>query len=477
MPKAYTFKPGDNGVHVFTGVILATAGLQTIRVQDTKASNIVGSTKLMVSPAKTTRLMVVPAAPNVLPKVAFGVTVTAQDQFGNTTPAYQGKIHFTSSDAAAGVVLPGEYTFSPTDNGVHTFVNAVTLVTAGAQTITATDAAAAAITGTGNVTVGAAVISRFSLVASANPVTAGTPFTLSLTVLDALGNVVTGYTGKVQFTSSDKNAAVVLPMAYAFMPGDRGVHVFDGIVLATAGSQTITATDTVVKNVTGSARITVNPAAASTFVVNAAAGIALQGVPAVITVTAQDKFGNTATGYRGTVKITSSDTKAVLPMSYTFSPADGGVHTFFGTNAVTLKTLGNQTITATDTNMPALTAMAPVEVIAPAAAAGFQVTILAPNPSTEKGLQAVPTGTPFTVVVTVVDANGFVTPSDLVTINFTSTDKNGGIKLPANYTFAAGDLGTHTFSGVVLITRGIQSIIVADSKKVLPAARASVVVQ
>lgn len=81
------------------------------------------------------------------------------------------------------------------------------------------------------------------------------------------------------------------------------------------------------------------------------------------------------------------------------------------------------------------------------------------------------------MIVTVVDANGFVTPSYLGTINFTSTDNNAGIKLPANYTFVAGDLGTHTFSGVVLITRGIQAVVATDTKNAALTARARVVVQ
>jgi hypothetical protein len=321
------------------------------------------------------------------------------------------------------------------------------------------------------------VVSRFMLVASANPVTAGTAFILTLTALDALGNVVTDYTGTVHFTSSDKNPAVALPKDYTFVAGDKGVHVFNGVLLATAGMQTITATDTVSMVVSGSAQIKINPATASTLVVKADAALVLQGVPSVITVTAQDKFGNTANTYRGTVKVTSGDAKAVLPANYTFTAADNGVHTFFGTSAVTLNTLGDQTVAVTDTMAAALNAKTDVTVIAPTAAAGFQVTILAPNPSTLPGLQAVPTGTPFAVVVTVVDANGFVTPSYLGTINFTSTDKDAGIKLPANYTFVAGDLGIHTFNGVVLITRGIQTVVATDTKNALLTGMARVVVQ
>ncbi len=47
-----------------------------------------------------------------------------------------------------------------------------------------------------------------------------------------------------------------------------------------------------------------------------------------VTVTAYDAFGNTATGYTGTVHFTSSDIQAVLPANYTFTGGDAGVHVF-----------------------------------------------------------------------------------------------------------------------------------------------------
>src|SRR5207247_39139 len=58
-----------------------------------------------------------------------------------------------------------------------------------------------------------------------------------------------------------------------------------------------------------------------------------------------DAYGNLATGYRGTVRVTSSDAQAVLPADYTFTAADAGRHTF----TTTLKTAGSQSLTATDT--------------------------------------------------------------------------------------------------------------------------------
>jgi hypothetical protein len=73
------------------------------------------------------------------------------------------------------------------------------------------------------------------------------------------------------------------------------------------------------------------------------------GTPFDVTVTALDPYGNTAVNYQGTLTFSTTDTDPGigLPADYTFTAADGGVHTF--TAGVTLNTPGDQTITATDT--------------------------------------------------------------------------------------------------------------------------------
>ena len=70
-----------------------------------------------------------------------------------------------------------------------------------------------------------------------------------------------------------------------------------------------------------------------------------------MTVTAHDAYGNVATGYTGTVSLTSSDPHAVLPPTYTFTSYDQGTHTF----SVTLQTAGIQSITATETANASIT--------------------------------------------------------------------------------------------------------------------------
>jgi hypothetical protein len=71
--------------------------------------------------------------------------------------------------------------------------------------------------------------------------TAGDNLNMTVTVLDETNSTATGYRGMVRFTSSDPQA--VLPSDYTFTAADNGVHTFTA-TLETAGSQSITATDT-----------------------------------------------------------------------------------------------------------------------------------------------------------------------------------------------------------------------------------------
>src|SRR5262249_47387100 len=139
-------------------------------------------------------------------------------------------------------LLPAEYTFVASDNGVHTFSNGVTLLTAGTQTITATDADSG-ITGSVTIIVSPSVppVDHFVLSAP-DSVLAGRPFPVMVTAFDAQGQVAKGYTGTVTFSSSDPYPGV-LPADYTFTSSDNGTHTFAGLSLFTARTQTLTVRD------------------------------------------------------------------------------------------------------------------------------------------------------------------------------------------------------------------------------------------
>jgi hypothetical protein len=88
----------------------------------------------------------------VVTGVPFDLTVTAVDPYGQVAIGYTGTITFSSSDSDPNVVLPADYSFSGADAGMVTFPGGVTLITLGAQTLTATDTVSG-ITGTATITV------------------------------------------------------------------------------------------------------------------------------------------------------------------------------------------------------------------------------------------------------------------------------------------------------------------------------------
>jgi hypothetical protein len=205
-------------------------------------------------------------------------------------------------------------------------------------------------------------------------VTAGSQFSLGVTaVAEDQSTTITNYSGTVGFTSSDPSP---------ILPGNstltNGTGTF-GVTLNTAGSQSVTATDASVPAFTGTVNTDVvatpvNPPAATHFTVSAPAS-ASHGSAFSVTVTALGANNKPATGYAGTVHLTSTDHAAVLPANATLT---NGARTF----TVTMETLGSQTVTATDTVTSSITGTSSqISVSAPSMhvfAAGLQM-ISAPS--------------------------------------------------------------------------------------------------
>jgi hypothetical protein len=115
----------------------------------------------------------------------------------------------------------------------------------------------------------------------------------------------------------------------------------------------------------GGVNIGAYQASASTLAVTGLPSSAVAGIALTATLTAKDIFGQTAVGYTGTAHFSSTEGLAALPADYTYTLADGGVHTSAG--EVTLYTAGTWDVTATDTVTSSITGSASVNVT-PAAA-------------------------------------------------------------------------------------------------------------
>ncbi len=276
-----------------------------------------------------TAIVVMPGSATVADGATEPFIALAFDQFGN---AYQPAFRWSLDAGSVGTVDA---------NGLYTAPDAGT----GAATVRA---ALGSVSGTAGITITDQVPASFLVtVTAADPYIAGTPFDVTVTVLDANGAIDAGYRGTIHFSSADPYGAT-LPADYTFTAGDAGMVTFPGqAALYTAGTWDITVTDPN-SGITGSAVLTVTPGAAVAFQVIAPAMVS-SGIPFDVTVLAVDAYGNVDPNYTGTITFGTSDPDpgVMLPPDYTFQPGDQGMATFAG--GVTLITPGDQVLTVADT--------------------------------------------------------------------------------------------------------------------------------
>jgi hypothetical protein len=162
-----------------------------------------------------------------------------------------------------------------------------------------------------------------------------------------------------------------------------------------------------------------------------------------VIVQAEDAHHKVTTNFKGTVqiKLTTTDTGAKLPASFTFSARDLGRHTF----QVTLAATGAQTVKAASGG---LAGNAPI--IVDGSVTHFGVYALG---------QAM-TGSPTVFNVVALDANNSPVAGYVGTVHFSSTDFYAAG--PADYTFSAADAGSHLFQ-VSFANAGLQSVAATDT--------------
>jgi len=275
---------------------------------------------------------------------------------------------------------------------------------------------------------------HFSITAQASS-TVGAAFNFTVTALDASNNVASKYPGTVQVTSSDIQAVLSPPNSTLV----NGSSIFSA-TMKTAGSQTITATDTVAASITGtSASIDVSASLGPHFSVTAPANDTA-GTSFNFTVNALDGANNPLPSYSGTVSFTSSDNQASLPANSTLT---NGTRSF----SATMKTAGSQVVIAADTVTASMTGTSSAINVSSAGTTHFSVVAPA----------YVNSGTAFRLDVTALDAWNNVASAYSGMAHFSSSD--GAAVLPADSGFAAG---TGMFSAT-LNTLGVQTVTATDT--------------
>jgi hypothetical protein len=276
------------------------------------------------------------------------------------------------------------------------------------------------------------VATQLVVTPASSTVSAGTALSFTVTAVGASGAVASGYSGTVHFISNDSQAVLPADSKLA-----NGTGIFSA-TFKTAGGVQFTATDTVTPSISGGAPISVNPGPVSQFTVTTPMA-ASTGLPINLTMVAQDGFGN-ATIYAGTLHFASTDAQAVLPAN---SPFTNGTGNF----TVTFKTVGSQTITATDTVTAALKATS--SVISVVSNTATHLAINGPGSTNTRAT--------FNVTVSALDAANNVSAGYSGTVHFTSSDAQA--KLPADSGLTAG---AGKFSAT-LETTGTQTLSAADT--------------
>ncbi|MBM4068204.1 MAG: Ig-like domain repeat protein [Planctomycetes bacterium] len=309
LPASVTLVNGTARVFV----VLKTAGTRWLKAS---MGTLIGSANISVSPAAASRFAV--SSPTAATAgEAFQVTLIAKDPFGNDVPSFNGVVRLYSTDGQA--VRPATVTLV---NGKAT-AN-VTLTLAHTVKLAASNGVIGGYSGL--ITVSPAAVAKVT-VKSAAVVGAGNRLNVVITGKDIYGN---NCNGSVKLTSSDGQP--VSPDTFTMTNGVAYASVY----LYKAGVVQLTAAIGKVSGTGGN--VTVVPAAVASFAVGVPS-TATVGAGFSVTITALDRYGNTVTGFTGTVLLTSSDGQTVSPTHITL--VRGKV-----TTNITLKKSGIITLTA-----------------------------------------------------------------------------------------------------------------------------------
>jgi hypothetical protein len=201
----------------------------------------------------------------------------------------------------------------------------------------------------------APVATHFAVTSIVSTTAAGTSFSITVTALDSSNAVVTGYAGAVHLTSTDLSG--ILPATYTFTTSDKGVHTFTGVVLKTAGTQSLSASDVANSSLLGSVSVKVIPAAATHLAflqqpTSVGAGLLISPTVQVEVLDAYNNVVTTDNQHTVTIAIGANPAAGVLGGTLT-ATVSGGIATF---STLSINQLGNgYTLVASSAGLSSVT--------------------------------------------------------------------------------------------------------------------------
>ena len=309
-PASSTTVTFTAGVGKATGIKLYDAQSTTLKVTEGPIEGISGSFTVK---AAATKKFSVPTPGEQEAGVAFNVTLTATDEYGNTATSYVGAKTLAWSgpgNSPSPFSTAPEYPASATTvtfaNGVGTASEIDLYAAAAAVTLTVKEGAVKGTSGSFTVKAGSA--NSFS-VPTPSEQTAGTAFNVKVTAIDEWGNTAKSYAGSKTLvwsgpSNSPSGQAPSYPSTATTVIFTAGAGTATTIKLYDAQSTTLTATEGTIAGATGT--FTIKVAATKKFSVptpsEQEAGVAFN-----VTLTATDEWGNLTTGYAGAKTLVFSE--------------------------------------------------------------------------------------------------------------------------------------------------------------------------
>jgi Ca2+-binding RTX toxin-like protein len=221
----------DQGVMTLVNHVLTSgqAQLSLVQQQIATLANLAASGQTTSAEAQTLLAFLNNIYFGKLPTAFGGSSVTG------ITPTSSGPVWFTCANGMLGSFTNGKTPVAVTLNNVPVQISSLVVGSNGTAWFVTT-AGQIAFCPVGQTAAAADQLASLQVNAAGSTL-AGVPIGVTVTALDAAGNVILDFPGTIQITSSDAQAT--LPNNYKFSSADQGSRSFP-VTLNTTGSQTIT---------------------------------------------------------------------------------------------------------------------------------------------------------------------------------------------------------------------------------------------
>ena len=221
-----------NGVATFSGLTEDQAGSNNWLLATGAGLNSVPTNSFTVTALAATQLEVWGPDSNVLPGSAFGMTILAEDPYGNMDPSFSGDVTLALMNSPGGATLGGTLTVTALA-GVASFsglsIDALgTGYTLQAQSAGLTSATSASF----DVTADQLVVT----IQPTSSLSAGAGFGLTVAAQNGSGNVDTNFTGSVTVALIDLGGTGATLGGTLTATATGGMATFSGLTLNQAGS-------------------------------------------------------------------------------------------------------------------------------------------------------------------------------------------------------------------------------------------------